>query len=44
MLKRYDAIYLLDSWSVSEGAREEYREAIRLGMEVFHEWKYCRKS
>ncbi len=37
LLRRCDAIYMLCDWSLSEGAIAEYREALRLGIPVYHE-------
>ena len=37
LLRRCDAIYLLNNWERSEGARREYEEAKRLGLRILIE-------
>lgn len=37
ILRRCDAIYMLDNWKQSEGARGEYKLAEELGLEVYYE-------
>ncbi len=37
ILKRCDAIYMLDNWKTSKGAQKELKLAIKLGKEVFYE-------
>ncbi len=39
ILKRCDAIYMLNTWEKSEGAKEEYRIAKQLGLEILFEPK-----
>ena len=36
-LKRCDAIYLLDNWKGSTGAKAEYALARKLGLEILYE-------
>jgi hypothetical protein len=37
ILERCDVIYMLKDWNESRGARIEYREAVRWGLEVMYE-------
>lgn len=37
LLRRCDAIYMLQGWENSEGSREELAEAKRLGLEILYE-------
>ncbi len=37
MMKRCDAVYMLSNWKDSEGARNEFDIANRLGMEIMYE-------
>ena len=39
ILKRCDAIYLLNNWQNSEGARGELKSAKELGLEIYYEEK-----
>lgn len=38
MLRRCDAVLLVEGWEASSGSREEVREAMRLGLPVMHAW------
>jgi len=38
MLRRCDAVLVLEGWKRSEGARGEVDEAVRLGLPVLYEW------
>lgn len=35
LLRRSDAVFLLPNWEVSKGARDEHKEAVRIGMPLF---------
>lgn len=35
ILKRCDAIYLLYGWGESEGAKSEYSQAVKAGLEIY---------
>lgn len=37
ILKRCDAIYMLNNWQRSEGAKGELKLAVELGLEVYYE-------
>lgn len=37
IMRRCDAVYFLKDWESSEGSRAEYREAVRLKMELMFE-------
>ncbi len=37
LVRRSDAIYMLNNWAASEGARAELKEANRLGLPVYYE-------
>lgn len=38
MLRRCDAVLVIEGWQYSEGARGEVDEAVRLGLPVLYEW------
>jgi len=38
MLRRCDAVLVIEGWKNSEGARGEVDEAVRLGLPVLYEW------
>ena len=42
LMRRCDAIFLIEGWKASPGALAEYAEAARLGMCVFHSMKSLR--
>jgi len=37
LLKRCDALYLLSNWKTSEGSKEEFKLAVKLGKEIILE-------
>ncbi len=37
IIRRCDAIYMLDNWKESSGAKEELRLAVSLGLEIIYE-------